>query len=162
MTLLDKILARFVFYCKSYYNLYIKRDRHSIEVRRWHRDNDDFDLRLNYQLSENSVVFDVGAYKGDWAWQIAKKYNCHIYAFEPVPEFYSQIVDRFKHNNKVRVFNFGLADTTKRESLSLNDEGSSIFKSGNSTIQVQLRDIQEFLNDTNIHGVDLIKINIEG
>ena len=99
MALLNKILARFVFYCKSYYNLYVKRNRHSIEVHRWHKDNGDFSLRLNYPLFENSVVLDVGAYKGDWSWQIANKYNCHIYAFEPVPEFHSQIVNRFNHNN---------------------------------------------------------------
>ena len=38
----------------------------SKQVERWFADDGDNTLRLNYPLDENSVVFDVGAYKGAW------------------------------------------------------------------------------------------------
>lgn len=38
-------------------------------------------LRYNYDLNEDSVVFDLGGYKGEWTEKIFSKYRCYIYVF---------------------------------------------------------------------------------
>lgn len=121
----------------------------------------------NYPLSKNSIVFDVGGYRGDWSQKIVEKYNPHVYIFEPVPKFYALIKDRFKRNSKVLIFNFGLFDTTMRHQIIVFKDSSSIYggrgrRSTGPKIEVKLVDIHEFLTEKNIAEIDLIKINIEG
>ncbi len=146
----------------NYYLLYIKRDARALAVRRWLRNRGDSTLRVDYELSEDSIVFDVGGYEGNWSQQIAGKYNPHIYIFEPVPTFYALIVVKFKQNSKVSIFNFGLLDQTKTESIALAADESSIYGSENK-VAISVVDIAEFLsNNRTIEKIDLIKINIEG
>lgn len=157
-TVVDKVLARVSFI----YNLVIRRDPRTIASYYWRKDRGDSTLRLVYPLSEDSVVFDVGGYKGDWAEAIAQKYNPYIYIFEPIPNFYANIVGRFRSNSKVSVFNFGLLDETKNDVISFCDDGSSLYRRGATRIEVTLVDLAEFLTERKIKEIDLIKINIEG
>ena len=131
-------------------------------VRQWFRDKGDSTLRLDYPLTEDSLIFDVGGYMGEWSQQIATRYNPTIYIFEPVPKFCSFIMERFKHNPKVSVFDFGLFDETKTETLVLDKDGSSLYGSTGEKIQISLVDIDEFLKEHDITAIDLMKINIEG
>jgi FkbM family methyltransferase len=135
---------------------------HKTAVRQWFRDKGDSTLRLNYPLTEDSVVFEVGGYKGDWSVQIATRYNPYIYIFEPVPQFYSMIVERFKHNPKIKVFDYGLFDTTKTDTLVLDNDGSSLYGSGADRIEISLMDVHEFLKKYHVQKIDLININVEG
>jgi hypothetical protein len=48
------------------------------------------DARYIYDLDENSIVFDLGAYKGEWSSQIYAMYSPKIYLFEPVPLFFNR------------------------------------------------------------------------
>lgn len=36
-------------------------------LQRWRKENGDYTHRVNYDLNEDSIVFDVGGYKGEWA-----------------------------------------------------------------------------------------------
>ena len=139
------------------------------EYRRWVNDKGDKTHRLNYNLNENSIVFDVGGYKGDWSKQIWDKYNCNIYVFEPVKKFYDQIVRRFSGNKKIKVFHQGLSNTTKKEKIYLNRDSSSTYNIPKDSIQekhedIFLVDILVFFGriDNSVKKIDLIKINIEG
>ena len=86
---------------KRFYRLHILKDEHPIELSQWFRDKGDEKLRYNYPLlNEKSVIFDLGGYVGDFAYQINKKYGCKVFLFEPHPEFYKQCVKRFAHNKK--------------------------------------------------------------
>ena len=134
----------------------------SATVQHWFRDKGDSTLRLNYPLNENSVVFDLGGYMGDWSQKIAAIYSPYIYIFEPVPKYYSLIVDKFKHNPKISVFSFGLFGATKTEMLALEKDGSSIYGSSGDVIEISLVDAYEFLAEHDIKEIDLMKINIEG
>jgi len=135
---------------------------HQTTVRRWFKDQGDSTLRLDYPLTEDSVVFDVGGYMGEWSRQIATRYNPYIYIFEPVPKFYISIVEKFKDNPKVSVFNLGFSDTTKIDAILLDNDGTSLYGSGGEKIDVSLVDIDQFFREHHITGVDLMKINIEG
>ncbi|GBF23088.1 hypothetical protein tpqmel_0492, partial [Candidatus Gastranaerophilus sp. (ex Termes propinquus)] len=58
------------------------------EVKRFFKDDANGSLRLNYDLCENSIVFDVGGYKAEFAKEIFCKYQSFIHIFEPVPDFF--------------------------------------------------------------------------
>lgn len=128
----------------------------------WFRNNGDETLRLNYQLDENSLVLDVGGYKGEFASSIINKYNCIVHSFEPIPDFYSIIVQKFSNNRKLIAHCCGLSNTTRKESIALLDNSSSVFAKDANTVEIQLKNVLEFLDEYEIIKVDLIKINIEG
>jgi len=130
---------------------------------KWFRDNGDKTHRLNYDnLSENSVVFDLGGYYGTWSEEIVKKYNPFIYIFEPIDSLYREIKKKFESNPKIKVFNFGLSDINSTKHISLENDGSSFHKISNNTLLCNVRNVVEFLNEQNINKIDLIKINVEG
>jgi len=101
------------------YKSYIVKDQHTISYKKWVNDNGDKTLRLNYNLSKNSLVFDLGGYRGNWANDIYKKYECKIFIFEPVSFFYKNIKKRFEFTNKIKVFNFGISDSNKETKIFL-------------------------------------------
>lgn len=131
-------------------------------VQPWFKINGDETLRLDYDLNSNSIVFDVGGYNGDFSSKIFCKYNSSIYIFEPVKKFYSNIEKRFSHNDKVKVFNFGLSSKDDELEISLSNNASSIYLNDVNSELVSLRSINYFIEKNKIKQVDLIKINIEG
>lgn len=128
----------------------------------WFKVNGDHTLRLNYPLTKDSVVLDLGGYKGDFAQNIYDKYNCSIHVFEPVSSFYSFIKERFSTNEKVSVYPFGLSDSNKELFISNSADGSSVFLKTENSEKIELKSIVQFLEENTISSVDLIKINIEG
>jgi len=128
----------------------------------WFADKGDETLRLDYDLNENSIVFDVGGYKGEFARDIFCKYQSNIYLFEPLKEFYEICLKRFINNEKVRSFNFGLADESFDTEINISDNASSIFNVEGEKTRIRLESITDFIKSNQIETVDLIKINIEG
>jgi len=117
---------------------------------------------MKFTLKENPIIFDVGGYKGEWTKLAIDSYvNSTIYVFEPVKKFYDIILDKYKGNENIKVFNFGLSDADRTEKISSGDDASSVFIEGGDE-EIQLKDIREFLFEHKIFHVDLIKINIEG
>jgi FkbM family methyltransferase len=133
------------------------------QLQEWRQSGGDSIHRVNYDLSKDSLVFDIGGFKGEWSHTISKKYNCDIYIFEPVKTFFDQIKNKFKDNKKIKVYNLGLYSETKEEFISVAGDSSSHVnqKSGNSE-KIQLQNVVEFLKEKNVSYVDLAKINIEG
>lgn len=131
-------------------------------VQPWFADNGDTTLRLNYDLNENSVVFDLGGYKGEFASDIYNKYSANVYVFEPVLNFYEIIKNKFSNNLKIHVFHFGLGNKNEQIKISLIDNSSSVFINSNQCEIIQLKSIIDFIKANNIASVDLMKINIEG
>jgi FkbM family methyltransferase len=134
----------------------------SIRVIPWFNDNGDKTHRLNYELNEGSVVFDLGGYEGQWAADIFCKYGCTIHIFEPFKEFANNIEVRFKRNSKVTIYNYGLTRANTKEKLTISADSSSTFKDGEESVEIQLVKIDDFLDKYNIRQIDLMKINIEG
>jgi len=128
----------------------------------WFKASGDETLRLDYPLTETSLVLDVGGYEGDFAASISQRYHCYVHSFEPVKSFYKIIIKRFKGNNKVYAHCMGLASVTKKERISLMDNASSVFIKSANSVEIKLKNIVEFLEEHQIQKVDLIKINIEG
>ncbi len=131
-------------------------------AKKWFEDKGDETLRLDYDLTENSVVFDIGGYKGEFAAQMICKYNCNVYIFEPIPEFFEIIKQKFNRNKKVHPYCFGLSDKTASQKISLTDNSSSLFIEDENGLVIQTKSIFDFINENNIQQIDLAKINIEG
>ncbi len=131
-------------------------------LQRWFEDNGDRTHRINYDLDEDSIVFDLGGYEGSWSADIFEKYGCEVYIFEPVKKYFDKIVDRFKNNPKIHVFNLGLSNKNGTYNIYYNNDSSSLVHKTSETESIQLRNICDFIDETNIEKIDLIKINIEG
>jgi FkbM family methyltransferase len=154
-------------YREQYEQLMVSKEfltQQEVRVRPWFRIDGDKTLRLDYDLDENSIIFDLGGYEGQWSSDIFSKYCSTIYIFEPVPEFSEKIQSRFIKNPKLKVFSFGLASSNNEEQISLLKDGSSVFKKGETVpqVHVRFRKIDEFLKEFNVSRINLMKINIEG
>src|SRR5947207_3683633 len=79
----------------------------------WFKSQGDKTYRLDYDLSEQSVVFDLGGFEGQWTSDIFAMYTPRVYVFEPVLSFFAKIQHRFRHNQKITVHPLGL---TKEDS----------------------------------------------
>jgi FkbM family methyltransferase len=128
----------------------------------WFRDQGDKTLRMDYDLDENSIVFDIGGYEGQWASDIFARYCCSIHIFEPVHKFANQIEHRFQRNKKIIVHKFGLSDKSTTVPITVSKDNSSVFKQGAALEQIQLAKAMDFIEQNGIIKIDLMKINIEG
>lgn len=135
------------------------------KVNEWFSIDGDYTLRLLYSdLNEDSLVFDLGGYKGQWSSDIYAIYNCNIYIFEPVKDFFYHIENRFNKNNKITAYNFGLSNSNRKVKINLDNNESSIYNKSNSSKNevIELKDFIEFFDSKKTNFIDLIKINIEG
>jgi len=146
------------------YKLHVKKDSFLIEIERWFKDKGDMTLRLDYPLTPESIVFDLGGYHGDFAAEIHKKYGCSVYIFEPVFEFFQHCADRFKGNEKIHCFNFGLSSQDGWLNIGLAENASSFQSPHTSgkTERVEVRSVISCIEELGIDKIDLMKINIEG
>ncbi len=142
----------------------VLRDPFLLEVKHWFRDDGDNTLRLDYALDENSVVWDLGGYQGDFAAQIHQRYKCDVFVFEPVSAFYAKCASRFSGDDKIHCLKFGLSD--KAGWFEISDSGdASSFVRGNAndgSELAELRPVAEMFEELGVSRVDLLKINIEG
>jgi FkbM family methyltransferase len=130
----------------------------------WTLRKGDEKISLNYPLDEKSVVFDIGAYEGNFTKKISEKYDCFVYAFEPLPEMYEYLTKKFKDNSKIKIFQFGLLDETKKSKISSYDAGSSLFSRLEAEPKkvVEMREFNKFVFDNKIKKIDYVYMNIEG
>ncbi len=132
-------------------------------IDRWIADLGDQTLRLEYPLSSSSVVVDVGGFQGNWSQCIFERYGCSIHIFEPVSAYVQEITRRFEGYTKISVYPFGLAGAAEQAQIALLGDASSVLIGGQGQCEtIELRDVAEVLAPLLSHGIDLIKINIEG
>src|SRR5438309_2140987 len=82
--------------------------------RDWLAARGDQTLRLDYDLSPNSVVLDVGGFEGQWASDIFGMYLCNVHVFEPVREHFESISRRFQRNKSIHIYPFGLGASHRK------------------------------------------------
>jgi FkbM family methyltransferase len=117
---------------------------------------------LKYDLDQNSAVFDLGGYEGQWSSDILSMYDCSIRIFEPVDTFASRIEARFSSRKKIIVHRFGLSNETGNAQIYLAGDATSIFITGSECREIRLVKASDFFEREAISRVDLMKINIEG
>ena len=135
----------------------------------WAHGSADSTLRLNYPLDENSIVFDLGGFRGAFAENIYNKYKSNIYIFEPLPNFINEIRGKFKENNKVRVFDYGVGGKTEDLVMVISEDASYLVShreveniEGKNTSTVKIKSFKDAYDETEVDKIDLMKINVEG
>ncbi|MES2416411.1 MAG: FkbM family methyltransferase [Patescibacteria group bacterium] len=132
-------------------------------IRPWIKINGDDTLRLNYPLlNPSSVVIDVGGYHGDWANNIAKKYDPIVHIYEPIKDFSQKLSERFLTNPKIHCHPVGLSDVDAIININLKDDSSSLFKNEGQYESIEVVDTTKEIEKQGIVSIDLMKINIEG
>jgi FkbM family methyltransferase len=140
----------------------------SYYLNKWFLDRGDYTHNLNYELDENSIIIDLGGYKGLWVEEILKKMNPiipNILLVEPVPQFYNHLCVKFNEIKKIKSINVGVSINDEEENKKIfisNDGSSTRFKNEGPAIEIKTVPISKILKDNNIENVDLIQINIEG
>lgn len=147
-----------------FYQLYIHRKPFFVAHRKWVKDHGDKMLRLTYDLTSSSVVLDIGGYQGEFADAIQKKYQCAIYIFEPVADFYQICKKRFAAESKIQCLNYGLSNVDTDIFISRDDDASSTARNTKNHTQekISLKDVMATMDSLGVNNVDLLKINIEG
>jgi FkbM family methyltransferase len=131
-------------------------------VRRWRALDGDRTLRLEYDLSADSTVLDVGGYEGQWTSDIVAMYGCRVHVFEPIPEFAEQIERRFARNPLVTVHPVGLSVRDGTSVATVAGDASSHLRPGDHPVEIQLRAAESMIEELGLEQIDLVKINIEG
>ena len=132
------------------------------ELKRWWADGGDEGLRYDYDLKSDSLVIDLGGYKGQWASDIYSRYNCRVLVFEPVKSFAENIERKFIHNQKIEVFCLALGKSRRQEIIALSADGSSVYRDASDKETIRFEDVAEFFAEHNIDDIGLMKVNIEG
>ncbi|MFG0255490.1 MAG: FkbM family methyltransferase [Rhodopirellula sp. JB053] len=135
---------------------------HARSYRKWVANNGDTTHRLDYSLTPNDIVFDVGGYRGDWAAEVFEKFGCQIHVFEPVSNYSAGIAKRFADVECVHSHCCGLAAEDGSFSLGISDDSTSEFVTSSESEQCRLRSVSAFVRENDIERVALLKLNIEG
>lgn len=121
------------------------------------------ELRYLYPLTEKGVVMDIGVYEGQWTAEMRRLYDCEVFAFEPVPEFFSALQERFAGDPKVHLYNFGVGGLNRLERWKWKGSMTGIASKGDNEIEVLIEDIVDVLKRPELQRqIDVVKINIEG
>ncbi len=132
------------------------------QLGRWWQDSGDQTHIFNHDLNKDSVVLDLGGYVGVWAQQVVDKFNCNVYAIEPLTEFYNQMVNKFQSNPKVHLLNVGVATENKKDFIYLGGDSTSSNLENGTKVEVEFRTISRILDEWGLAEVDLLQMNIEG
>lgn len=131
-------------------------------------DNEWDRLAVHWPLTSESVVFEIGSFKGRWAYQIATRYNPRLYCFEPQGWAY-QVTKNVLEGYNAQVFNFGL--TAHGGACLLENYGTDGARfwvgADYATAQKNLPEVpsysvDHFVTESGVGKIDLCLINIEG
>lgn len=111
------------------------------------------EIRHEYPLTEDSLVFDIGGYKGEWSKIIYDRYKSRIYCFEPV----------FKiMNDDIEIYPIALGGHDRSEDVRIAADATGIYCNVGEAKTITIVDIMRFIEGHMIEKIDLMKINIEG
>lgn len=114
---------------------------------------------IDWPLTTDSVVVEVGGYKGRWALQIAERYQPKLFVFEPQPWAYE--VCRQVLKDSAEVLNYALGVSSGQAEMGeWETDGCSLVKPGG--VPVWVHEIGAAFRDLGITTVDLMLVNIEG
>lgn len=118
-------------------------------LRTW-QDNNLEHIRYEYDLTPESIVIDLGAYKGEWANEIHARYGCQVVVVEP-----TEYINDFRNGPIVNK-----AAGTHKGKMSFGGRAyyTSTFEPGDH--EYECFDVNELLGQ--YETIDLLKINIEG
>jgi FkbM family methyltransferase len=129
-------------------------------------------MKINeLKFSENPVIIDIGANVGIVSFYFAKKYpNSKIFAYEPHPLNYQNLLKGIEENNITNIYPFNLAVFSKSDldvKIHLhenNTSASSVFRflPKDPYVEVKTISLEDIIKQNNISYIDFLKIDCEG
>lgn len=133
--------------------------------------NEDLMKVNELKFSQNPVIIDIGANVGIVSFYFAKKYpNAKIFAYEPHPLNYENLVKGIKTNKINNVYPFNLAVFSK-SNLNVkihlhenNTSASSVFRylPEDPYVEVKTISLEDIIKQNGISYIDFLKIDCEG
>ena len=118
-----------------------------------------YNIKNIFEVKNDAVVFDIGAFKGDTAYFFSKKCSnkARIYAFEPDENNYKvllKIKDKYKLNNVIasNILFSNLETEINFLSMDLN----------RPAVKMKSTTIDKFVEENNFEKIDYIKMDVEG
>ena len=121
--------------------------------------------RFEWPLTVESLVLDVGGYRGDFAAEMVKRYGCRVVVFEPVAEFRKVMgpaLAALMNTGLVDIKPFGLAKADGETVFALDGDATGLYSTGREYAGVRLRDVVGWLAERGEPDVALLKLNVEG
>lgn len=131
-------------------------------IEKWREMDGDNTLALDWELTEDSHVWEIGGFEGRWAQQIWDKFHCHITIFEPQLWAFDKMKKRFEGIDKIEIHPYGL--WTRDEVLPIgghDTDGAGIYSDRNPVKVVMFRDFYKEISGFR-KPIDLALMNIEG
>jgi len=129
----------------------------------WYRDNDVHDFLHKHDLNKDSLVVDIGSYKGSWLHKMNSMYGCRCIGVEPIKEYVLESC-KLNFSNYCEINNFGLTTGDLAEDfINMEEDASSMFKVNDlkTRRKIDLKNAKEFFKS--IDGkIDVLQINCEG
>jgi FkbM family methyltransferase len=138
---------------------------------------------LRRYLSPDMTIFDVGANIGVYTllfYEYTTKGQGRIFSFEPVPATFRRLENNIAINripaDRISVHNLALFDRNgnvtinvydQKEFSGLNTIGERNLRIGGkklskTSVEITCQTMDDFVADRNLHGIDLIKVDVEG
>jgi len=121
------------------------------------------------------TVFDIGANIGSYSKRILDKFpGCQVHCFEPVPQTFHALEAALGASSSVSLNNMALSSESGVATMTVCEElsgsgadslhhtrvlGSAV---STSAIEVTLRTVDEYVSETGVERIDLMKIDVEG
>lgn len=124
-----------------------------------------------------SIIFDIGANRGDTVAAYKEQFpNAKIYAFEPFPDSYDLLAERFKDDFRVKCYNIAISNTVGPTLLYVNQnvDTNSLLKptvtglssdkqvENKEQLVVQTLTLDMFCTQHAINHIDILKMDIQG
>lgn len=129
----------------------------------WYKDNDVYEFLHKHELYKDSLIVDIGSYKGSWLHHMNKTYGCRCIGVEPIREYVLESC-KLHFSNYCEINNFGLTTGDLVEDfINIEEDASSMFKVNDlkTKRKIELKNAKEFFKS--IDGtIDVLQINCEG
>lgn len=135
---------------------------HIKNLEAWYEADKQESLRFKYPLTSNSIVFDLGAFTGDWAIKIYDLYKCTVHCFEPVQHIFDELKLKTEAYPSIILHNFAVSNINEQRTIYINKDGSGFYLIDKSSPEnVIVKSIIDIIKDLNINKIDLMKFNVE-
>lgn len=128
----------------------------------WFEVDGDNTYALDWPLDSDSIVIEVGAYKGRWSQQIHERYDCLVLAFEPQHWAYTLLEEYADIHSRYWAYNYALGVSNSTLQMGeFETDACSFLPSGRIQGQGKMRRVEEVLAVDDA-PCDLMMVNIEG
>ncbi|MDH5647592.1 MAG: FkbM family methyltransferase, partial [Candidatus Heimdallarchaeota archaeon] len=129
---------------------------------------------LYFEPSDEILVFDVGAYHGDWALNFKNKFaNAKIFCFEPLKSNFEVLVKKTSKTNNIITINKAISNETGQSTFHItkNKYSSSLLEPKdeffNGNIETRLTTVDtinllDIIINEKLDRINLLKMDIQG